>query len=193
MLLNLAAATLLTISASSPPLPFQIAAPPVATATITSEYNDLPACVQGHIASSSLRLVKVVKHGKLGFITVDGELYYKQAESFTPSGYLMLIDVNFVSNPNIVLHEFGHWFDDFYLSKSFGKAWKVAVAADYDGLTKKQKYDNEYLKDPHEAAAEIFASQMVQYEGLTGKNEYDTGLFHRSNALMAQILAQACS
>lgn len=153
----------------------------------------LPPCAQGIIGSSGLRQFRVVRHGLLGFKKVDGEMYVIEAQSFSYKGHLAMIDRNYATHRGIVLHEFGHWFDDHFLTQVYGKAWDMAVAADFAALSPHDQYLDVYLKDPHEAAAEIFSSVVQREAGIKPHNDYDTSVFPRASALMAQILTKGCS
>jgi hypothetical protein len=193
---------LLLVAAPAHALKIQNATP-AQEATIEAQWEKLSPCIQDKIIAQGLTTIKILPHGKLGHYDVandEPEACLEKGEVKTPKTTLyihaqslmykgkIVIDTKSVT-PEVVMHEFGHWFGDNVVEHGYYHAWRDALEKDLKDLEQCERYDSEYLRSPYEAEAEIFAGQFIPADQM---HMYSVTDFKRTDAMMAEILTKTC-
>ena len=137
--------------------------------------DDLPPCVRAVVASRLHKLI-VSPH------------FYKSdywAWSFDHKG------LTIISPPcplrNTCAHEMGHYYD-WGTGLSKREDFRDALKADFTGMDKKDAKLDDYLQDPQEAAAELFATEMRGEDYYREKPHLKMSVFPRTQQVLRRAL-----
>lgn len=161
---------LLLLSSPSFARVWKVNGPPQADDLIIAEWYKLPNCIQADV-DLKLRKIVLVPKDSLGK-GIDARSY--------KNGIMLLVWQGKALTTTAFLHEIGHYYDWANNDISKAPAFAEAINLDYaltmdDG----EPGDNNYIRQPGEAFAELFAT-LFRGEAYFTVNHYDTDDMPRS-------------
>jgi hypothetical protein len=160
---------------------------------LTADYNTLPKCMR-----------KIIdKHLKKVVIRKGYEKYPQNAESWyfgmtvvevgNESVWSDLLNEWFNYHrpiDNEFIHEMCHQYDWGDGTISNLPEWKLAVNKDFEIMTPKQRSDNEYLKIPREAFAELCAAKFNSGDYYNEDGHFNIELFVNTRLLLNRFICK---
>jgi len=93
----------------------------------------------------------------------------------------------------VFLHEMGHIWDwSIYPRPSEDSQFEWDVAADFAAMTPREASENDYIRTPKEAFAELFSAHFVPLTYRSTRGHFDLGLMRQSEGRFIEELRSKC-
>jgi hypothetical protein len=160
-----------------------VLAPPQQQALVNTTVASLPPCIREHI-DTQLHGVAVTSHFIFGS-EYDG--------LGTPDGLIIVIDTDGDNFTLQLLHELGHQFE--FALDLLTPRLRRALRADFAALSRADRHDLAYYRDPIEAVAELFAQRYAPPELYAKHGDRKLSKLTRTRKVVNAMLAryEACS